>query len=173
MTGSLGFLSDIGLFDDPKGSEEENRLGLALTCINESNDPANEHEDSPDPSYDRNDADKGEQEHYKSLVCIELEIIGTLSVNISAEVCNDNTVDAEHDRNDSEHLIARINGCISNMSRCCGCCLLILRLGLRCALRLCCSCSCSAEVEAANCAEYSVICYLSSAFRTSFHKSPS
>ena len=115
MTGSLNVFSMIGLFDDPDGSEEKNRLGLALTSINESDDPAYEHEDSPDPSDERNDSDKGEQEHYKSLVCIESEIIGTLSVNISAEVCNDNTIDAEHYGNDSEHLIAGINRCIQRM----------------------------------------------------------
>ena len=115
MTGSLNVFSMIGLFDDPDGSEEKNRLGLALTCINESDDPAYEHEDSPDPSDERNDSDKGEQEHYKSLICIESEIIGTLSVNISAEVCNDNTIDAEHYGNDSEHLIAGINRCIQRM----------------------------------------------------------
>ena len=100
MTGSLNIdpifcLQE--LLNDPDVSEEQNRLGKSLTCINDSDDLAYEHEESPDPSDERNDADEGEQSHYKTFVSVESEIIGTLSVYITAKVCKDNSDESKHD----------------------------------------------------------------------------
>ena len=75
MTGSLNIdpifcLQE--LLNDPDGSEEKNRLGLALTCINNSDDLAYEYEDVPSPADERDDrACKTEQEQDETLVAVE------------------------------------------------------------------------------------------------------
>jgi hypothetical protein len=43
------------------------------------------------------------------------EIIGTLSVYITTEICKDNSDESAHNCNDSEKLVTGINGCIKRL----------------------------------------------------------
>ena len=115
MTGSLNIdpvfcLQE--LLNDPDGSEEQNRLGKSLTCINGSDYDNDKHEDAPEPSDEGDDSDKGEKCDNKTLISIESEIIGTLTVYISSEVSKDNSYESAQNCNDSEKLVTRINRCI-------------------------------------------------------------
>ena len=77
------------LFNNLESSEEQYRLALSLTCINNCDDSTYETEDAPNPSYKRNTINDTEKSKYHCLVGIELKIIGTLSVNLAAVIRND------------------------------------------------------------------------------------
>lgn len=100
------------LLNDPDGSEEQNRLGKSLTCINDSDYGNDKHEDAPEPSDEGDDSDESEKCDNETLIGIESEIIGTLTVYISSEVSKDNSDESAHNRYDSENLVTRINRCI-------------------------------------------------------------